>query len=278
MDRVRKWWRLALLIVALVTVTQIAASLLVRTNGFHTYLVAHLDRAFGRSVEVRRFNILLLPSPVLDAELVSIAEEPAFGNEYFLRAEHLTARLRWSGLLRGRFEFGTLSLTRPSLVLVRNDQGEWNLERWLPPAKSTLGAGSRFYGPRLQQTPSNRLQKIDVDDGRINFKIGDEKLPFAFLGVSGSVEQVSSGRWRLQLEAQPWRSGVTLQSTGTLMVRGDVAGTSARLQPAEIELHWGKVSLADLLRLSRGYDYGVRGVFALDGTAKSGDATRTTGA
>jgi len=48
------------------------------------------------------------------------------------------------------------------------------------------------------QTPSNRLQKIDVDDGRINFKIGNEKLPFAFFGSSGSVEQVSSGRWRLQ--------------------------------------------------------------------------------
>jgi hypothetical protein len=278
MHRVRKWWKLALLIVVLVMTAQIAASFLARTHGIHKYLVAHLDRAFGRSVEVRHFNVLLLPSPVLDAELVSIAEDPAFGNEYFLRAEHLTARLRWSGLLRGRFEFGTLSLTRPSLVLVRNDQGEWNLERWLPPAKSTLGAGSRFYGPRQQQTPSNRLQKIDVDDGRINFKIGDEKLPFAFLGVSGSVEQVSPGRWRLQLQAEPWRSGVTLQSTGTLTVRGDVAGTSARLQPAEIEVHWGKVSLADLLRLSRGYDYGVRGVFSLDGTAKSGAGTRSAGA
>ena len=195
MDRVRKWWKLALLLVALVIAAQIAASFLVRTQGIHKYLVAHLARAFGRSVEVRHFNILLLPSPVLDAELVSIAEDPAFGNEYFLRAERLTAGLRWSGLLRGRFEFGTLALTRPSLVLVRNEQGEWNLERWLPPAKSTLGAGSRFYGRPLP-TPSNRLQKIDVDDGRINFKIGNEKLPFAFLGVSGSVEQVSSGRWR----------------------------------------------------------------------------------
>jgi hypothetical protein len=233
-----------------------------------------LARAFGRSVEVRHFTVLLIPSPVLEAELVSIAEDPAFGNEYFMRAERLTARLRWSGLLRGRFEFGTLSLSRPSLVLVRNEEGEWNLDRWLPPAKSTLGAGSRFYGPRLQQTPSNRLQKIDIDDGRINFKMGDEKLPFAFLGVSGSVEQVSSGRWRLQLEAQPWRSGVTLQSAGRMIVRGDVAGTSSRLQPAELEVHWGKVSLADLLRLLRGYDYGVRGIFALDGTAKSGAAPR----
>src|SRR5258706_3460474 len=53
------------------------------------------------------------------------------------------------------------------------------------------------------------------------------------------------------------------------MLRAAVAGPSARLQPADIEVHWGKVSLADLLRLFRGYDYGVRGVFALDGTAKS---------
>jgi hypothetical protein len=272
MHRVRKWWKLALTIVAVLIAVQVGASSMARTRGIHAYLIAQLERAFGRTVEVRHFNVVLLPRLMMDAEQVSIGEDPAFGNEYFLRAERLTAGLRWSGLLRGHFEFGTLSLSRPSLVLVRNEEGAWNLERWLPPAKSTLGAGSRFYGPRPQQTAANRLQKIDIDDGRINFKIGDEKLPFAFLGVSGSVEQVSSGRWQLQLEAQPWRSGVELQSPGTLMVRGDVAGTSARLQPAEVHVHWGKVSLADLLRLLRGQDYGVRGVFSLDGTAKSGVA------
>jgi uncharacterized protein involved in outer membrane biogenesis len=278
MHRLRKWWKLALSVAALVIAAQIGVSILALTRSVHNYLTTHLERAFGRTVEVRHFNILLLPSPMLEAEQVSIGEDPAFGDEYFLRAERLTARLRWSGLLRGHFEFGTLSLSRPSLILVRNEEGAWNLERWLPPAKSTLGAGTRFYGPRLQQTPSNRLQKIDVDDGRVNFKIGDEKLPFAFLGVSGSIEQVSPGRWQLQLEAQPWRSGVTLQSTGTLLVRGDVAGTSARLQPAEVHIHWGKVSLADLFRLLRGQDYGVRGVFALDGTAKSGGSDRIASA
>ena len=276
MPLVRKWWKLVLSILALLIAAQVGASFLARARGVHKYLVGHLERAFGRSVEVRQFNILLLPSLALDAQQVSIGEDPAFGNEYFLRAEHLTAGLRWKGLLRGHFEFGTLSLSRPSLILVRNDEGAWNLERWLPPAKSTLGAGSRFYGPRAQETPSNRLQKIDIDDGRINFKIGDEKLPFAFLGVSGNMEQVSPGRWRLQLEAQPWRSGVTLQSAGTLLVRGDVAGTSARLQPAEVHLQWGKVSLADLFRLMRGQDYGVRGVFSLEGTAKSGASERIT--
>lgn len=275
MDRLRKWWRPALFLVALVALAQTGVSLLARTHPLHNYLVTHLERAFGRSVEVRHFTVLLLPSPVLEAEQVTIGEDASFGNEYFLRAERLTAGLRWSGLLRGHFEFGTLSLTRPSLILVRNEQGNWNLERWLPPAKTAAGDSSLIYGPQPPQTPSNRLQKIEIDDGRINFKLLDEKLPFAFLGVSGSVEQVSSGRWTLALEAQPWRSGVTLQSAGTLVVRGDVAGTSARLQPAEVHVHWDHVSLADLFRLFRGQDYGLRGVFTLDGTAKSGAAGGT---
>jgi uncharacterized protein involved in outer membrane biogenesis len=276
MDRLRKWWRFALLLVVLVAFAQISVSLLARTDRVHHYLVTHLERAFGRTAEVRHFTVLLLPSPVLDAEQITIGEDPSFGNEYFLRAEHLTAGLRWSGLLRGHFEFGTLSLTRPSLILVRNEQGNWNLERWLPPAKTVAGDASPVYGPQPPPTASNRLEKIEIDDGRINFKLLDEKLPFAFLGVSGSIEQVSSGRWKLALEAQPWRSGVTLQSAGTLVARGDVAGTSARLQPAEVHVHWDKVSLADLFRLFRGQDYGLRGVFTLDGTAKSGTADGAT--
>jgi hypothetical protein len=273
---VRKWWRAALALAALVIAAQAGAFLLARTHRVHDYLVARLARSFGRSVEVRHFSILLLPSPVLDAEQVTVGEDPAFGKEYFLRADRLTAGLRWGGLLRGHFEFGTLSLSHPSLILVHNGEGRWNLERWLPPAKKTPGESGQVYGPQPPSTPPNRLQRIDIDDGRIDFKLGDEKLPFAFMGVSGSVEQVSTGRWQLQLEAQPWRSGVTLQSTGTVVVRGDVAGTSARLQPAEIRVHWDRVSLADLFRLFRGQDYGVRGEFALDGTAESGGLERSS--
>jgi AsmA family len=272
MNRVRKWWKPALALVALVVAAQAGVSLLARTHRVHRYLIGHLERTFGRPVEVAHFNVLLLPSPRLDADRITIGEDSAFGNEYFLRAEALTAGLRWTGLLRGHFEFGTLSLSRPSLILVRNAEGRWNLERWLPPAKPTAGDSAPVYGPPPAATAANRLQKIDFDDGRVNFKIRDEKLAFAFTGVSGSVEQVSSGRWQLRLEAQPWRSGMPLQLAGTVVVRGDVAGTSTRLQPAEIQVHWGAASLADLFRLFRGRDYGVRGVFVLDASAKSGSA------
>jgi len=175
-----------------------------------------------------------------------------------------------------------MSLTRPSLILVRNAEGRWNLQGWLPPARGkTVDEGARGVAlvttmPAATVQATHLLQKLEFDDGRINFKFADEKRPFAFTGVSGNVEQVAPGRWRVNLEATPWRSGVPLQSTGTLQVEGDVAGTTARLQPAQIRLHWDKVSIADLFRLMTGNDSGVRGEFALDGNASVGVASPDT--
>lgn len=276
MVRLRKWWKAVLIVGLFMVLLQVAVSLVARTHRVHTYLTSQLTRAFGRPVEVGRFNARILPSPQLSADAVTIGEDPAFGYEYFLRADRLSAGLRWGGLLRGHFEFGTLSLTRPNLILVRGFEDHWNLERWLPSSKTNPTPGARVYGPPAPVAPVNRLERLEFDDGRISFKRGEEKLPFAFTGVSGSVEQVSPGRWQLQLEAQPWRSGVLLQSAGTLRVRGDVAGTSTRLQPAEISVQWTEASLADVLRLFQGQDYGVRGLFTLDVTAKISGAEAGT--
>jgi AsmA family len=270
MNRLRKYGKLVALAVALILGAQVGASVLVKTRRMHGYLIAHLERSFGRSIEAGAFSVQVFPIPQIDVEGITIGEDPAFGREYFLRAEHLEASLRWRGLLRGHFEFGTMSLGKPSLILVRNEQGRWNLEGWLPPARTDANTKQTGAGPQQPVEASNFLKKIEFDEGRINFKEGTEKRPFVFTNVSGSVEQMEPGRWQLRLEAQPWRSGVALQSTGTLQVRGEVAGTSARLQPAQIRVHWEKVSLADLFRLVTGNDPGVRGEFALDGNASIG--------
>jgi len=270
MLRIRTYgkWIGALLI--LLILAQLSLPFLFQTRRMRAYLLDHLQKSFGRPVEARSFSMDILPFPRVEVEGVSIGENPAFGREYFLRADRMTANVRWLGLLRGHFDFGTISLSRPSLILVRNEQGRWNLEGWLPPAPSKSASATIAYGPQSPADSGNHLQKIEFDEGRINFKTGDEKRPFAFTNVSGSVEQMAPGRWQLRLEAQPWRSGVPLQSTGTLQVRGEVAGTSARLQPAEIQVHWDKVSIADLFRMLTGNDFGVRGAFSLDGNANIG--------
>lgn len=254
----------------LLVAVQVTANFVLGTNRVRQAMILRLERTFGRRVEVQTFKLAMFPLPSLEAEGVSVGEDPSFGNEYFLRADRLSARLRLIGLVRGRFEFGTLSLEKPSLILVKNEAGRWNLERWLPPASTDTSRASKSYGPPLEDIPTNRLAKIDVNEGRLNFKLGNDKKPFAFTAVQGSIEQVSFGRWQINLEAQPWRSGVQLQSTGTIQVRGEVAGTSVRLRPARLQIRWSQASLADLVRLSRGQDEGVRGLFDLDATAESG--------
>jgi len=248
-------------IAALLIAAQIGASFLARASGVHKCLVAQLEGAFGRTVEVRHFNILLLPRPVLDAEQVSIGEDPAFGNEYFLRAEHLTGGLRWSGLLRGHFEFGTLSLSRPSLILVRNDGGNgiWSVGCRRRSRRSGLDHSSmaRALNKRLRtgcrKSTSMRAASISKLATK-NYRSRSLECPAAW-----SKSPPADGACNLSAAVAQRRDAT---------VHGYAAGCAATSrEPRPVfnlrrsSYSGARFSLADLFRLLRGQDYGVRGVF-----------------
>ncbi|MGA8102711.1 MAG: AsmA family protein [Candidatus Acidiferrales bacterium] len=267
----RPWRWLGWLLVFLVLIGCLdsALSFIFEHTRMRDVVTSRLEAAFGRPVQAADYSFSLWEGPVLEADSVTVGEDPRFGYEYFLRADSLQARFRWLPLLRGRIELGTLSFTRPSLNLVRASNGDWNIEAWLPrPASGQIGTA-----PALPTAPGawarSRLRRIEVQAGRINFKRGVEKLPYAFNSVEGSLEQESSGSWRVDLEAAPWRAATILQQAGTLRVQGHLGGTSSRLRPADLELSWRNGSLSDLLRLIRGYDYGIRATFMLSMRAHS---------
>ncbi len=247
-------------------------SLLLQHTPLRQKLTSRLEAAFGRPVEVGSYDFSLWGGPTLEAQSVTVAEDPRFGHEYFLRAESLTVRFRWQSLLRGHLELGTLSLTRPSLNLVRNSYGDWNLSEWLPRPAETPRLNAPI-GPARPMTSVLRFGKVEVQGGRINFKNGDEKIAFALTNLKGALETESPGRWRIDLDAQPSRAAVILQHAGTLHLAGHVGGTSSRLRPAQLELSWQDASITDVLRLARTFDYGVHGTVAVSLTAHTdGDA------
>jgi hypothetical protein len=257
--RRRAWSRWAKWFVCLLIFLWLAdrgVSLLIRHTRLQRRLTARLGTVFGRSVEVGSYDFSLWGGPTLQAHAVTFGEDPRFGHEYFLRADSLTVRLRWQSFFHGHMELGAIALESPSLNLVRNSGGDWNVAEWLPksgggaPSSSLPGAAVRFG-------------RIDVTSGRINFKRGDEKLPFALTNVKGYMEPDRSGRWTLNLEAVPTRAAVLLQQAGTIRVSGHVGGTSSRLRPAVLDLAWDDASLSDLLHLAHGYDFGVRGDLGL---------------
>ncbi len=272
-----KWLKRGAAAVLALVAANLAVDAALRTRRLRQSFLARFEKAFGRPVEVGRIQLRLVPTLRLEAKSVTVAESPEFGQEYFLRAERVTAGLRWTGLLRGKIEFGAFSFTRPSLNVVRNAAGEWNVSRWLPPAApqpTATGAPQKISGAEPSAAP---LDLVEFDEGRINFKREESKLAFALTNVTGKVEQRAPGKWTLHLEAQPWRSGTLLQTAGRITVAGQIAGTLARLQPAELHLRWDSASLADLMRLSSGQDFGLRGEAALEAVARSGEAPGNTG-
>ncbi|MGH9796294.1 MAG: AsmA family protein [Candidatus Acidiferrales bacterium] len=252
----RLLWLLVLLVAGFVTV-----SLALRNRRIASALERRLSASVGRSVDVGHFDVSLWEGLQLRANFVNVEEDPRFGHEYFLLAERVTAGLRWTALFSGRIEFDSLVLTRPSLNLVRNADGQWNLENWLPwPADASQAAT-----PPSAPASAVRFQDLRIRNGRINFKRGPDKHPFAVVGVDGAVERAGEGRWEIDVTGHPMRSGVMVQQPGMIHVRGRLGGTSARLRPADLAVRWQQVSLSDALRLLAGFDYGVRGQLDIEG-------------
>ncbi len=242
-----------------------ALSLIAHTGRAHRLITTRLMQAFGRNVEVSYYDWRWLPSPGVVAHYVTIGEDPRFGQEFFMRAQSVAASPRWRALLSGHLELGALDLMDPSLNLVRNADGQWNVESWLPSPATTKPT---LYGPHAPG-PAARLSLIEIHRGRINFSRGVDRHPLALADLEGSIEQESPGRWRIDLEARPLRATVYLQETGMIHVSGYIAGTSARLHPAELDVTWSDASLADVMRLAFGSDPGVRGAFNMELTART---------
>ena len=266
--RIRRIFRnLAIFIVAAIACAY-ALSRWIGSSANHARLTAQLQLSFGRPVEVGSYDIAWLPLPGIEANQVTIGEDPRFGNEYLLRAESVVASIRWASLLTGHFELGSLRFVRPSLNLVRVAGGQWNVESWLPAPAAAAEMRQRGVAANPAK-PVAHLRSIQIESGRINFRQGYDVKPFALTEVTGSIEQTNPGRWQISLVALPERAGVHLQQSGTLQLRGAIAGTSARLQPADLILTWSDASAVDALRLIAGNDPGVRGTLNLQVTART---------
>ncbi|HEV2298945.1 MAG TPA: AsmA-like C-terminal region-containing protein [Candidatus Acidoferrales bacterium] len=271
MVRSSRWLRIILAAIALLLVFDYGVSAILRSGWLNARFTHRLGAAFGRPVEVSNYSFSLLKGPRLEANYITVGEDPRFGSEYFLRADQLAVGLRLTALLRGRIELGTLSFVNPHLNLVHLPDGEWNLESWLPRPPGDMTASV------VAIAGSARPGRIEISGGRVDFKSDGDKMPFALVNIDGGVEQAAPGSWRLDLQAQPFRAAVAVQQAGELRLTGVVGGTSSRLRPANLHLDWSDASLSDVLRLARGADYGIRGLLAIEVAAQTvGDGWRYT--
>ena len=228
-----------------------------------TRIVRSISLALGRPVDVGRVSLRLLPQPGFDLENFVVHEDPEFGAEPVLQSSDVIATVRVSSLLRGRLEIARLSLTEPSLNLVRNSEGRWNLEKLVERAASTPVAPTAKT--RSEARPG--FPYIEADHGRINFKFGQEKKPYSLTEANFALWQDSENAWGIRLKAQPMRTDFNLSDTGQLSVDGSWQRSADLHQtPLQFKVQWEGAQLGQLTKLTLGQDKGWRGAARLSAT------------
>lgn len=219
-------------------------------------IAGSIGAALGRKVAIDNVHVHLLPRPGFDLEGLIISDSPEFSSEPMVRAQEVSAAIRLRSLLRGRLEIATLSATEPSINLVRNEQGRWNLASLLERTAHlpTAPTGNRVSVSR----PA--FPYLEANHARINFKLGQEKKAWALTDADVALWQDSENTWGARISAQPTRTDVNLTDSGLIQINATWQRASSLTDaPLQIAAEWKKGQLGQITKLFSGRDRGWRG-------------------
>ena len=215
-----------------------------------------IGSALGRRVTIDNVHFHLLPRPGFDLEGLVVYDDPDFSAEPMIRAQEVSAAIRFRPLLRGRLEIATLSANEPSINLVRNNQGRWNLA-------SLLERNAQIPAAPTEKSASERrpvFPYLEAGNARVNFKLGQTKKSYALMDADVALWQDSENSWAARIKAEPVRTDFHLTDTGLVQIDARwQRASSLRLTPLEIAVRWQNGQLGQITQLLSGKDRGWRG-------------------
>jgi hypothetical protein len=215
-----------------------------------------IGSALGRRVSLDNVHFHLLPRPGFALEGLVVYDDPEFSAEPMIRAQDVSAAIRFRSLLRGRLEIATLSATEPSINLVRNDSGRWNLASLVE--RNAQIPAAPTGKPASERRPA--FPYLEATGARINFKLGQTKKSYALINADVALWQESENSWGARLKAEPVRTDFNLTDTGLVQINATwQRAPNLRLTPVEIAAQWKNGQLGQITTLLSGKDRGWRG-------------------
>jgi len=223
-------------------------------------IATSIGSALGRRVSLDNVRLRILPRPGFDLEGLVIYDDPEFSAEPMIRAQEVSAAIRFRSLLRGRIEIATLSANEPSINLVRNEQGRWNLAGLLE--RNAQIPAAPTTKPASESRPA--FPYLEAGHARINFKIGQTKKSYALMDADVALWQDSENSWGARIKAAPVRTDFNLSDTGLLQINAVwQRASSLRSTPLQLTVQWQKGQLGQITKLLSGKDRGWRGGVSL---------------
>jgi hypothetical protein len=233
-------------------------------------LQTSLERTLHRHVTFGRVSLQVLPRPGFVIENAVIQEDPNFGSEPFVRVDRIECDVRWQSLLGARLSFSHFRLQHPNINLVRHAGGGWNVEHLLlatTRADLTGGVPRNLLTAANLQDGAPRLSAPgvppdwEVEDGRVNFKLGENKKPLAITELSAQLSfDPTRSHMRFRLSGYPVRTDLALPTPGAVEITGDWTPGRDLLGPLNIVVRAREALVYDWAPLVTGRDPGMYGV------------------
>ena len=258
------------IVVVLLLLVAITLPFLINVNSFRPKLESALTEALGREVKVGNLSLSILSGSV-SAEDLSIADDPAFSKDPFVRAKSLKVGVEVMPLIFSKTLHVTdITLDKPEIALLRDASGKWNFSSL--GNKSAAAKSAPASGP--SSTPDLSVSKLDVKDGRLSVNRANSSIkPHVYDDVDISVRDFSP---KSQF---PFTISANLPAGGTAKLEGKAGPiNSADVSASPIE---AQITVKGLDLTASGFvepSTGIAGVADFDGTLNSdGSALRTSG-
>ena len=234
MNPILKWVGISLAILILIVVS---LPFLINVDQFRPTLQSDLSIALGRDVTLGSLHLKILRGEV-EADDLSVAEDPAFGKPAFVKAKSLHVGVELIPFLFSRkLNVTDLDIDQPDIALVQAPSGNWNF--------STLGAKSKAAAAspssaRLPLDLSVKLVKISNGHVTLSRTVGHWK-PLALDQVNIQLRDFSSST------AFPFSLNAQVHGGGNLGLDGKAGPlnpTDSALTPVSVNLKVTQLDLA----------------------------------
>jgi AsmA protein len=251
------------IVLAVIILAVIALPFFINANQFRPLLEERLTAALGRDVKMGDLKLSLF-SGGASASDVTIADDPAFSKEPFLRAKDFAVGVElWPLIFSRRLNVTSLTIDQPEIALSQSAAGDWNF--------STLGgkAASNAATPATPGTTSSSptalsVKLVKISKGRLTLSTGAKTKPRTLQNVDIELRDFSAASsFPFSLSADVVGGGtVKLDGKAGPIPQADVIQT-----PFDLNLTIKALDLA-----GSGFvqpSSGIAGIVSLDGNAAS---------
>jgi AsmA protein len=259
------------IVLAVLIVLAIAIPFFIDANSFRPRLESELSTALGRQVKVGNLKLSMLSGSV-EAQDISIADDPKFSNTPFIKAKSLRVGVEMMPLIFSKALHVTgLTLDKPEITVLRTPAGVWNY--------SSIG-NSGAKKPAAAETKSGgsptdlSVKKLEIKDGTLYFGNVPSK------GKTHVYDKVNVEVRDFSFASQfPVNASLGLPGGGTAKMNGTVGPINpndASLTPLQAKINIKRLDLSQSAFVDPAA--GIAGLADFDGKlASDGRMAKTSG-